>query len=175
MKTKLIVFGSLFIITLNVGCEAFTNKPRKLYKTLVRKDPWNVAELKISLFHTESDVTPYWDTTLIDYAKIHFIKGKFSDFNSDMTINSTGGIVKLQNFVKDDDGEIYFSMRDIFDAYYKGFGGGYANEHKGKRITITGEKHQWYPTSYNGGVYVYAPFLNDTAVYQCNWVFESED
>lgn len=171
---KRYLFGILLLTFALNSCQVFTSKPRRLYKTLVRKDPWNVAELKISLFQNENDVIPYWDTTLVDYATIQFIKGKFSDFNSDMTIKSSGQVVKLQNFISESDDELFYSMRDIHDSYYKGFGGGKPNEYKGNRITISGERHYWFPTGYNGGVYVYAPFLNESAYYECYWVFESE-
>lgn len=174
-KRVVALIALVFIVSSCI--KAMTDPGRRLYKTLVRKSPWNIAELKVSLYASDSEEFPYWDTTLYNWGELKFIKFKSTDFNSDLIFsNPEYGILPLHNYItvtKDD--KLYISFKNLYDAVYLDYGSGFANEEKGDRITITGKRYGWNPTPYNQGTFAFAPFLSESAHYQCDWVLETKE
>ncbi len=106
---------------------------KRLYKTLIRKSPWKIAELKISLYHDNADDTPYWDTTLTNWGTLTFNKFLHDDFTSTLNFTEDFDDLNLSNSTKMIKDKLYLSFQSSDDLWPLGKAGGYADTKKEMR------------------------------------------
>lgn len=169
MEVKRISFVLLIVVLSScIKFDFVAQADRRLYKTLVKNTPWKIATLKISLYHSRNDITPYWDTTLNDWGTFNFEKFNHNGFTSTLDFTENYPTLNVGHFTKMEDDKIYLSFKDRTDPSYLDFGSGYADAKKGDEINIEGKKYDWHPTVYVGG-FSFAPFLKEQACYKCDW------
>lgn len=163
-----IVLLSLLFSSCLIQIDIDPKPEKKLYKTLIRKSPWRIAELTISLYHNNADDTPYWDTTLYNWGTLTFNKFLYDDFDSTLDFTEDFDDLNLSNHTKMVKDKLYLAFQSSNDLWTLGNAGGYADTKKGDEINIDGEKFEWYPNNRRNS-FRFAPFLTETAYYKCDW------
>lgn len=157
------------------GTSFESNPAKRLYKTLTRKSPWNIASLRIVQYTDTYATEAIWDTTVFNWGSLTFEKYNHEGFTSVLDFSGNYPDINLGNYTSEIDEKLFLSMKPAHLAVYTEFGSGFTEDKKGKELQFTGKIYEWIPSIYAGSTFPYAPFITKQGYYRCDWQLISED
>lgn len=173
-KTTTCLFILLMVLQ-SCGSSFESNPAKRLYKTLIRKSPWNIASLRIVQYTDSYATEVIWDTTVFDWGKLTFEKYNHEGFTSVLDFSGNIPDMNLGNYTSEIGEKLFLSMKPQHLAVYTEFGSAFTEDKKGKELQFTGKIYEWIPSIYAGSHFPYATFITKQGYYRCDWQLISED